>query len=82
MNGELLESAAADATGLNDHPVHIGGFGNPPGARWYEGIIDEVAIYDRALTDQEIMDLMDSNFAIVSLQEKLVTTWGDIKEGS
>jgi len=80
MNGVLLESVAADATGLNDQPVHIGGFGDPPGSRWYEGIIDEVVIYDRALTDQEITDLMDSDFAVVSPQEKLVKTWGDIKE--
>ena len=79
-NGKLLGSEASVATGLNTHPVHINGFGNPPNARWYDGTIDEVAIYNRALSDQEVETIMKSGvFASVTPSEKLSTTWGIIR---
>ena len=53
------------------------------GGRWFEGIIDEVAIFNRALTDDEVMDLYEGRikvqFAAVSPTDNLTTTWACIK---
>jgi hypothetical protein len=38
---------------LNDHPFIIGAQSEPP-ILFFEGLIDEVSVYNRALTDQEI----------------------------
>ena len=44
------------------------------------GIIDEVAIYDRALNDNEIKQNFESKrFFAVNWQNKLATCWGNIK---
>jgi len=38
---------------VNNYPLIIGG----QGSRWYHGLIDEVRIYNRALTQEEIIQL-------------------------
>lgn len=46
------------------------------------GTIDEVVLYDRALSEAEINELMDSGIsAALDVQPggKLVSTWGRIK---
>lgn len=48
--------------------------------RHFQGIIDEVMIYDRALRGDEVVDLATSGLAVVSLDNKLTTTWGKIKQ--
>lgn len=47
--------------------------------RHFNGIIDEVMIYDRALTEDEILKLATSGLTVVSAG-KLTTTWGRIKQ--
>ena len=49
-----------------------------PGAHGYHGIVDEVAVYDDALTQDQIMALMDSPTA-VEPSGKLATTWASLK---
>jgi hypothetical protein len=45
------------------------------------GIIDEVAIYNRALSDEEVMQNFESKvFFSVDYREKLAICWGDIKQ--
>jgi len=51
--------------------------------RWFEGIIDEVAIFNRALTGGEVMDLYEGGIreqvTDITSMLKLTTTWGLIK---
>jgi len=47
--------------------------------RYFEGLIDEVGIYKRALTDDEIEWNFNSEGLAVSPQKKLAITWGEIK---
>ena len=47
--------------------------------RYFEGLIDELGIYDRALTDDEIERNFNAKGLAVSPQKKLAITWGEIK---
>ena len=51
--------------------------------RHYVGVIDEVAIYDRALTPDEIVQNQNASLGITSVDPagKLSSTWGEIKAG-
>ena len=48
---------------------------------FFEGIIDDVAIYNRALTEKEIRTDMEEGVLPLAVHptEKLATTWGRIK---
>lgn len=46
--------------------------------RYFKGIIDEVMIYKRALTEADLLQLAFNGLAVES-SEKLATTWGDVK---
>jgi len=49
-------------------------------AAMFTGIVDEVAVYNRGLSGDEIRQLMGAPLATaVEPDEKLATTWGDIK---
>lgn len=63
----------------NQDNVHIGGrkVGEPHN---FEGIIDEVCIYNRTLDESEIKRNMKSDGTAVSLCGKLTLTWADIKK--
>ena len=93
INGEALTDA--DVTGGDRHrpsapydtlpgePVRIGWAkgrgGDPNFLTFFDGIIDEVAIYNRALSADEIKELMSAPPAAVRAAGKLATTWGGIK---
>ena len=47
--------------------------------RYFEGLIDEVGIYDKALTEDEIERNFNAKGLAVSPQKKLATAWGEIK---
>lgn len=47
--------------------------------RYFEGLIDEVGIYDRALTENEVKRNFDAKGLAVSPQKKLAIAWGEIK---
>ena len=47
--------------------------------RYFEGLIDEVGIYDRALTADEVKRNYNAKGLAVSPQKKLAITWGEIK---
>jgi len=70
----------ADKIGTNDQPLAIGG--NPGNNnRWFDGVIDEVVIYNRVLTEAEIKEDMTSGVLPVELGDKAAATWGSIKCG-
>lgn len=72
-------AAAVDAVyGKNDLPlvfmVHYD--------RWFKGMIDEVAVFNKALSKQEIeltMGGLSKNILAVSPKSKLTSTWGSLK---
>lgn len=56
-----------------DNWTQIGGFRGQK--NWFNGVIDEVKIYNRALTPKEIRGVWP-----VTLKDKLTTTWGRTKD--
>ena len=81
LDGELKGTANAPdsismAYGSSQKPTiaytqHLGGI-------WYEGAVDEVAIYEGALTDADVKRLYTASFA-VEPAGKLAINWGLIK---
>ena len=77
MEGETKTEIPPDH---NTEPVRIGRWGNPRGDYW-EGVLDEVAMFSQALTEDEIQDItMNMRDALaVEASGKLAVTWGTIK---
>ena len=50
-----------------------------PGAEFFTGIIDEVFLFNRIITEAEINQIMTGDFLPVEPAEKLATTWASIK---
>lgn len=76
LDGELVtegEGPGGPITYQGDDWTQIGGFRGS--MQFIDGVIDEVKIYDRALSLEEI-----KKFSPVTLQDKLSVTWGEIKE--
>ena len=51
------------------------------GNRYFKGIIDEVMIFDRALSEDELLQLATQGLAVVAAH-KLTTTWGKLKRAA
>ena len=67
---------------FEDEPLIIGE-SHFPAPVFFKGIIDEVAFYNRALSPEEVNQLMDNPIVGASAVEatgKLATTWATIKE--
>ena len=67
-----------------DIPVEIG-VGRAQGGTegndmFFDGLIDEVVIYDRGLTIDEIADLMNNPLTAVEPAGKIASVWGKIKK--
>ena len=77
-NGEIeVEGDAKGKMDTNDVPVSIGR--NSEGNReHYIGLIDEVAIWNVALSDAEVQQAMDQVFAVEAVG-KLSVRWADLK---
>lgn len=82
IDGAKVVEGASAAPGVNEEDVSIGACGG--GTRyWLFGSVDEVAIFDRALSGDEINNLMKSGlqkFASVDTTGKLSITWGFLKK--
>ena len=84
INGKLDKTDAntADYTG-DIAPLHIGEFFD---CCKYKGLIDEVAFFDVALSEDDITSIMTKGLGValgitaVSEAGKLTTTWGGIKQ--
>ena len=84
VNGvEMGEAGNSGAFGVNDAPVLVGyrlqNMTIPD--MFFDGIIDDVAIYNRALTEKEIQTDMEQGVLPAAVQPtgKLTTTWSRIK---
>lgn len=66
-----------------DQPLRIGysdGYGGTIGdLRYFDGLIDEVALYNRALSEAEIKSLMGASLSVVDASGKVATLWGKVK---
>jgi hypothetical protein len=87
MEANAANSGNLNTRGILDSPpaesVTIGHNYNSAD-RWWSGIIDEVVIYNRALSDKEMAQLFKAppvSFAVES-RDKLAASWGHIKRGS
>ena len=81
LNGEMiLETARSfEFHGTNNADVRIGSAWNNP-EFIFNGAIDEVAIFTRALDEEEINKIMESGIsAAVSQEGRLFATWASIK---
>lgn len=80
LNGELVgeEAKKIDFQGTNDQDVRLGCAKDRP-QYTFNGSIDEVVIYSRALDEAEINQIMTAGPGAVSPKGKLATTWASIK---
>ncbi len=77
LDAETAPNAVPES---NDSSLYIGGC--DIGNYWMSGTIDEVVLYDRALSEAEIAELIEDGMASVTPVEpagKLATTWSQIK---
>lgn len=85
LNGEMLEGTLSDGSsgfdfqGTNDSDLRIG-CAKDRAQYTFNGAIDEVIIYRRALDEEETRRVMNSGPLAVSPAEKLAATWAGIKK--
>jgi hypothetical protein len=80
LDGEFEKevSAGANFGRTGPHSLYIGlakVYAQP-----FRGVIDEVAMYDRPLTEDEIQQDMEGAILSVEASGKLATTWGNLKK--
>ena len=82
LDGKLIseDESEFEFAGTNDLDLRIGCVKDHPQYNFKNGLIDEVGIWRRALTEAEIKEAMKDIFA-VSPKDKTATTWSDIKQG-
>lgn len=87
IDGELISESDAAATVSifdNETSMRIGTDFNDEDKRFFNGIIDEIAVFNRALAHDEVAKAMDSGILVdtssVNAEGKLATTWGSIKD--
>ena len=82
LKSEKAETGAIASAGEKN--LFIGKESAPNPAHWFKGILDEVAVFSKALTDNDIKNIMNDGIKkvvrlAVSSPGKLTTTWGSIK---
>ena len=81
INGELN---AENDWGGNPGVLDPGRIGDWDGSRQWQGLIDEFIIFDTALEEGQVMDVMDNGLettvTAVDPKAKLATTWGSLKK--
>ncbi|MBN1376445.1 MAG: hypothetical protein JXA01_09850 [Dehalococcoidia bacterium] len=79
VNGQLVGTTAATApANFGDYDLYIGSAYLYAGdyRRWYNGIIDELMYFDRALSEEQIVAISQGNTAFLAAEETHVgETW-------
>ena len=78
IDGKMTHEAKGNGE-LSDNWDVTAGIGHHKNGRWYDGLMDEFYIFGRALSEDEIKEVMDGEFLSVEPADKLATTWGSIK---
>jgi hypothetical protein len=76
-DGEEYSYGSPGAIGDGNPFLLVGA--HPSQARYFQGIIDEICVYDRPLTRDEIRGNIAVSGAAVESSGKLATTWGKMK---
>ena len=81
VNGEFAAEQNFDISVNPSEEFLIGAGANETANHnyFFNGIIDEVRLYDRVLTEAEIAAVMDSDSLAVEASDKLAITWGQLK---
>ncbi len=81
VDGEVAaeEDNQFDFMGTNEQDLRIGCSKDRPNYTFENGSIDEAAIWRRALSDDEIKQIMEEGFLAVLPQDKATTAWGKLK---
>lgn len=85
VDGQFIGASpsAAPINKMVDEPLTIGcGYANGSRASFLNGAVDEVAIFNRALSDDEVKELMEGLGQLVypvDPRSKLAVTWGEVK---
>jgi len=79
VDGDCNEYTSSDDMVRGEHRLVIGGPRNLDATYAYKGIMDELAIFNVALTEDEIQSLMSGSMAAVAPAGKLATTWAELK---
>ena len=82
VDGKLVAESKATLTKTlfdNKSALRIGQDFNEDAKRFFNGIIDEVAIFNRALTQAEIKTAMEGDIMTVEPAGRLSVTWAKLK---
>ncbi|MCS5611856.1 MAG: LamG domain-containing protein [Candidatus Poribacteria bacterium] len=82
VDGKLANDSKATATKTlfdNETTLKIGQDFNEDAKRFFNGVIDEVAIFNRALNEAEIKTVMKGDFMAVDPTGRLSITWAKLK---
>ncbi|MDE0315976.1 MAG: LamG domain-containing protein [Candidatus Poribacteria bacterium] len=77
---DVEDSKAFKFTGTNDQDLRIGCSKDRPQYTFENGMIDDAAIWSRALNEGEISQAMGGELLAVTPKNKVATTWGNIKQ--
>jgi len=81
INGKSVIKAAMDSPGKEnistDSPFYIG---RRPSGEYWLGCLDEIRVYKRALSEDEIKNNFKAHGLVVESLGKLAITWGRIKD--
>ena len=81
VDGERTHNAKAGNAKLATNWKVTAGIGHHKNGRWYMGLLDEFFLFARAISKEEVKEIMDGDFVTpVKSLDKLSVTWGKIKE--
>ena len=78
IDGKVTHETKGDGK-LSDNWGLQAEIGHHKNDRWFDGLMDEFYIFSRALSEDEIKEVMDGEFLSVEPADKLATTWGSLK---
>ena len=79
VDGKKTHEAKAAKGVLATNWKVTAGIGHHKNGRWYKGLLDEFFLFGKAVTPQEIKEIMDGDFLAVKPLGKLPIAWGAIK---
>lgn len=84
VDGKVIaeEKKKFEFFGDNEADVRIGCAKDVPHLTFTDGSIDEAAVWQRALSDDEIKQAMAGKFFAVSPSNKMATAWADMKRSA
>jgi hypothetical protein len=66
----------------NDWPIWLADVARPEETQQYVGMIDEVAVFNRELSEDEVKNIFYNgiNVSPIEFKRKLATLWGKVKD--